>query len=104
MKDLFDAVALGDLDTVKELLSQGCNWNSMMDGKSLGDVALENGCMQVYDFLVQEGARTEFLLNILTINQSADISNKDYLYSKLEITESRILDEEQNGVMMGLLL
>jgi ketosteroid isomerase-like protein len=52
---LFQAVTDGDLDKVKDLLSQGVAWNSLMDGKSVGDVALENGFKQIYDFLVEEG-------------------------------------------------
>jgi protein arginine N-methyltransferase 2 len=42
------------------------------------------------------------LLNILTIKDSeTDIANKEYLDSKLDITDSKILDQEKNGVMMG---
>jgi hypothetical protein len=52
---LFQAVADGELETVKDLLSRGVPWNSMMDEKSVGDVALENGCRQIYEFLVEEG-------------------------------------------------
>lgn len=101
------AVEKGNLEAVQTLLSAGAPWNTLDENNlSVGDVALKNGFVDLYEFLVAEGARTEFLLTLLGIqgNESGmhrQVSNAEYLDSKLEFSGNQILDSDKNGVMMG---
>ena len=105
------AVQSGNQKAVESLLRAGHPWN-VVDGqsKSVGDLAQELGYTALYEFLVEEGARTELLLTALGFsgrkyedqeNDDEGAPNQEYLNSKLSYEEGRLLDEEANGVMMG---
>lgn len=106
------AVATGNQEATKAVLSLGHPWNVLDDhGISVGELAKSLGHLELYDFLVHEGARTEMLLyamglsgkshNPNEVDDDQEPSNAEYLNSKLTFSHGRLVDEEQNGVMMG---
>jgi protein arginine N-methyltransferase 2 len=107
-------------------------WNVVnLDGKSVGEAAKENGHLDLYQDLVSNGVRTEFVLTLLGQKvvedgdlimklegtESGDnpleelspkqvhniVSNSEYLERKLEYTPdgAQLLDSDKNAVMMG---
>ncbi|KAI9007243.1 S-adenosyl-L-methionine-dependent methyltransferase [Gaertneriomyces semiglobifer] len=101
----------GNEEAVKTLLQCGAQWNAVDDsGKSAGEFAKEQGFDNLYEYLVEEGVRTEFILNALSACQDDETdadangvkaSNEDFLARKLTYSEGRLLDSESNAVMMG---
>ncbi|KAJ3288844.1 hypothetical protein HK104_007924 [Borealophlyctis nickersoniae] len=60
------AATSGNLAAVKAILSAGHPWNAVDDnGKSAGECAKEAGWDKLYDFMVEEGVRVEFILKVL---------------------------------------
>ncbi|KAJ3019950.1 hypothetical protein HKX48_001540 [Thoreauomyces humboldtii] len=56
----------GNTAAATELLRAGAAWNAVDDsGRSVGEFAKEAGFDDLYDFLVQEGVRTEYILMAL---------------------------------------
>ncbi|KAI9205620.1 S-adenosyl-L-methionine-dependent methyltransferase, partial [Polychytrium aggregatum] len=110
---LHDACGSGSLDAVQALIRIGVPWNSVdFAHKSAGEAALEAGHMDVYDALVQEGIRSELLLEAVSRHHDDEdddeppkkktkVSNAEYLASPLVFSEGRLLDSERNAVMMG---
>jgi hypothetical protein len=85
-------------------------WTHKINDMDLGQHARQAGHEEMYSALVEEGIRTEFVLQCLGtrfVNEeevSDDIvtpSNEGYLASKLTYTEDRVVDEAGNAVMMG---
>lgn len=123
------AARSGNAEAVAALLQAGSQWNAVDDnGKSVGEYAKDAGHDDIYENLIQEGVRTEFLLMALgasgthsdtededdgatrsegdetTQNSkpaSKHPSNADYLSRRLTYSEGRLLDAEANAVMMG---
>ena len=104
------AAQVGNLEACQALLQlTSLAWNVLDEnGKSAGQVALENGHEQLYQELVDEGVRAEFVLTALgqkfadeTLVQEKNVSNAKYLQSRLVFSEGKLLDEDKNAVMMG---
>ena len=98
MSPLHLAAKRGDLEVVRLLIRSGHPWNVVTSGHiSAGQLA--EGYPDVYEFLVEEGVRTEFLLSLLgqSVDEKQKVSNETYLSSKLEYSEGLLLDEEKNG-------
>jgi type IV protein arginine methyltransferase len=106
----------GHLDIVKSLILSGIPYSAVDNhGKTVAESALEHGQQPVYDFLVEEGVRSEMLLNVLSKvknkqncsdgdddKQATDApTNDEYLKQKLTYKDGVLLDHENNGVMMG---
>ena len=110
---LHSAVQTGNIPLVQSLLRASHPWNVLdSQNKSVGDIALEQGYKDMYEFLVEEGARTELILSALGFSgrkyedqdeeeEDTGPVNREYLESKLRFEEGRLVDEEANGVMMG---
>ena len=105
------AVSKGNQPAVQALIRAGHPWNVVnASGQSVGDIAKIGGFDDLYEFLVQEGARTELLLSAMGLSGSKYTdqetpdqgpSNADYLSSKLTYSDGKLVDSESNGVMMG---
>ncbi|KAI8908717.1 S-adenosyl-L-methionine-dependent methyltransferase [Powellomyces hirtus] len=100
--------AKGNRAGVTAILRAGAQWNAVdKAGKSVGEYAREAGHEELYQYLVQEGVRTEFLLMALGAQKSqtgpasAHPSNADYLSRRLTFSQGRLLDSDANAVMMG---
>ncbi|TPX60079.1 hypothetical protein SpCBS45565_g07589 [Spizellomyces sp. 'palustris'] len=115
----------GNLEAITTLFRAGAQWNTIDDnGKSVGEYAYDGGFQDVYEHLVEEGVRTEFLLMALGAGglhpddeveekheqddsvtsvkpASAHPSNANYLARRLTYSEGRLLDSDNNAVMMG---
>ncbi|RKO84039.1 S-adenosyl-L-methionine-dependent methyltransferase, partial [Blyttiomyces helicus] len=105
------ATASGNIDAVRALLTTGHPWNAVdANGWSAGEEARKGGFEEIYKFLVAEGARVEFLLSALGDDSasaaapapaSAHPSNVGYLSRRLTYSEGKLLDSDNNAVMMG---
>ncbi|KAI9097369.1 S-adenosyl-L-methionine-dependent methyltransferase [Phlyctochytrium arcticum] len=124
------AARAGNIEAATEILRAGIPWNVVdADGKSVGQVAREADHEQMYNVLVEEGVRTEFLLMALgkqgnnygeNDTEKAEFgsnengedakggsaaestpSNIAYLSQPLTFSQGLILDSESNAVMMG---
>jgi protein arginine N-methyltransferase 2 len=102
MSPLHLAAQRGNLEIVRLLIRSGHPWNAVTTAHvSAGELAAPFA--EVYEFLVEEGVRTEFLLSVLDSHERPDneISNAEYLNSALEFSDGLLLDKDKNGVMMG---
>ena len=112
---LHHAALIGHDAIVRLLLQAGHPWNALDDErKTAAELAFENGHQQVYDFLVQEGVRSELILNVLHCKNKRAMVRMDgetkeltsetthYLSREVQYTGSdqTLVDDEQNGVMM----
>ncbi|KAL6043942.1 Arginine N-methyltransferase 2 [Balamuthia mandrillaris] len=110
------AAERGDEEMVRALLQAGHPWNILdSNGRTAGEYAERAGHSRLYEFLLNEGCRVELLLGILGRKSScaasvssagkkeggAEASNKDYLSQRLRYEDNKLLDEENNAVMMG---
>lgn len=102
------AAATGNMDCVFWLLQQGFSWNTMHDGRSVGEVCMQHGHFDLYSALIAEGVRAELLLTMVgqtfadeKLVLDKQISNQRYLESRLVYTDDRVLDADGNAVMMG---
>ena len=95
------AAQAGDLDLVKSLLHDGIPWNVLnSESKSAGEFAMAANHIQVYDFLVQEGCRAEFILGLIQQEDTSIPSNADYLSTPLKYSDGLLIDAKQDAVMM----
>ena len=63
----------GSQELVSALLLRGALWNAVdCNLKSVGDYCLESGNKDLYNYLVEEGTRTELLLAALNDYQNED--------------------------------
>ncbi|CAG8493447.1 9908_t:CDS:10 [Ambispora leptoticha] len=105
------ACAKGHSEIVSLLLEHGHPWNAIDDnGKTAAEYAKENGYNEIYQRLLEEGCRVELILGLLgRKNQEEEKkndgkpSNENFLTRPLKYSEdgTRLLDYENNGVMMG---
>ncbi|KAI8073067.1 S-adenosyl-L-methionine-dependent methyltransferase [Gongronella butleri] len=100
----------GHLDVVDYLLSQRHPYN-MLDDKevSAGEIALQNKHQAVYERLVAEGVRSELVIRAMAAvfdKQDDDDAvvaapNEEYLHQKLHYDDNKLMDENNDAVMMG---
>jgi protein arginine N-methyltransferase 2 len=98
------AASHDNLEMCKLLISNGHSWNETdKDGVSAGDIAWRNKFMELYEFLVDEGCRTEILLSYLEKDSESIQEENTFLKQKLKYidNDNKLVDEENNGVMMG---
>ncbi|KAJ3320830.1 hypothetical protein HDV06_004841 [Boothiomyces sp. JEL0866] len=86
-------------------------WNSLANNKSVGEIAMENGHLDLYEYFVDTGCRSEFILSLLgqKIVEDGDVietkdkvvANQGYLNRKLYYSKGKLLDSDGNAVMMG---
>jgi type IV protein arginine methyltransferase len=118
-------------ETIKCLLHNGAIWNQLdKNNETPGCMALRLGLKELYELMVDAGVRAELLLNRLegyellednendtgaeedgatangadTAEESAvaeDVCSEQYLSSALYLIGDRLLDEQQNGIMMS---
>ncbi|KAI8062765.1 ankyrin repeat-containing domain protein [Gilbertella persicaria] len=97
----------GHLDIVNWLLSEKHPYN-LTDKQEVtaGELALKNKHTEVYDRLVDEGVRTELLIRAMKKAFGDDddehvIANEVYLQQKLHYDDNKLMDENNDAVMMG---
>lgn len=71
-----------------------------------GELALKNNHNNVYQRLVEEGVRAELLIRALKKvfgddDESRTIANEAYLQQKLHYDDNKLMDENNDAVMMG---
>jgi protein arginine N-methyltransferase 2 len=98
----------GDESMVEVLLEAGAAWNAVdSQGKTPAEHAREHGHENIYSKLLEHGIRCELLLGVLESRrreqeeQEGEVSNEQYLNSKLSVTQDKILDEGGDAVMMS---
>ena len=85
------AARSGNIEAVKVLLGAGHPWNAVdTAGKSVGEVAKESGWDQLYNELVDEGVRVEFVLGVLEKAQNNENDDEDDLSEQNESTTASI--------------
>ncbi|KAJ2785546.1 hypothetical protein H4R18_000491 [Coemansia javaensis] len=100
------AAASGDVDTVRYVLEAGIPWNALdVGGFTAGDYAEAGGHDAAYDELVQAGIRAEMVLRLVGAEPAAagpgGAANEDYLSQPVEYSGDKLVDAENNGVMMS---
>ncbi|OZJ05539.1 hypothetical protein BZG36_01672 [Bifiguratus adelaidae] len=93
----------GHLDIVQWLLSERHPYN-VVDYRDVtaGDLARENGHSTIYEALLNEGCRAELILRMISGGRDPeDTPNEDYLTQKLHYSDNRLMDENNDAVMMG---
>ncbi|KAI8637933.1 S-adenosyl-L-methionine-dependent methyltransferase [Parasitella parasitica] len=106
---LHHAAEHGHMDIVEWLLSQKHPYNlTDKNDVTAGELALNNKHTKVYERLVEEGVRTELLIRALKKafgeddqDEARKIANEAYLNQKLHYDDNKLLDENNDGVMMG---
>ncbi|KAI9183067.1 Arginine N-methyltransferase 2 [Blastocladiella emersonii ATCC 22665] len=104
---LFFAASGGHLALCQLLVEHGHPWNALdAHGKTAAEYAQTAGHTDVYEWLVNEGVRAERVFKALRAMGAAPEqpdTNSAYLQQKLVYTADgdRLLDAENNGVMMG---
>ncbi|EED23540.1 arginine N-methyltransferase (Rmt2), putative [Talaromyces stipitatus ATCC 10500] len=116
-------------ETVKFLLQEGAIWNDLdKNDETPGCLARKLGLMELYELMVDAGVRAELLFNRLEgyemlVDDDDDdeeegqkeeneekeheeaehknVTNVRYLHSNLTFQNDRLLDNDQNGVMMS---
>ncbi|CAB4417585.1 unnamed protein product [Rhizophagus irregularis] len=100
------ACSKGNLEIVKLLLQNGHAWNAIdNEGSTAGEYAKRKGHNLVYELLLEEGCRAELILGLLNSKTEKDEqpSNINFLLQPLKYSPdgTKLLDYENNGVMMG---
>ncbi|KAI9246497.1 S-adenosyl-L-methionine-dependent methyltransferase [Phascolomyces articulosus] len=102
------AAEKGHMDIVKWLLRESHPYNLLdKDQVTAGELALKNKHQDIYDLLVEEGTRAELLLRALKSTfgdddeKSKEAPNEDYLKQKLHYGDNKLMDENDDAVMMG---
>ncbi|KAG2221891.1 hypothetical protein INT45_012535 [Circinella minor] len=115
------AAEKGHKDIVQWLLRESQPYNLLdKDQVTAGELALKNNHLDIYNFLVEEGTRAELLLRAIksTFENDEDdqeeeeegsennkkkkeAPNEDYLNQKLHYDDNKLLDENNDAVMMG---
>lgn len=73
------ACMIGNMEIVKLLLQYGHPWNLVDDDyKSVGDYAKSFNHPEIYDFLLEEGCRTELLLGLMQRKLKAELLEAEY--------------------------
>ncbi|KAI8981684.1 S-adenosyl-L-methionine-dependent methyltransferase [Mycotypha africana] len=107
---LHHAAECGHFDMVEWLLSEKHPYN-LTDKSDItaGELALKNKHDKVYQRLVDEGVRSELLIRALKKMfggddeeaEKAAIANEAYLNQKLHYDDNKLMDENNDAVMMG---
>lgn len=106
---LHHAAEHGHMDIINWLLSEKHPYN-LTDKKEItaGELALQNKHTAVYERLVDEGVRTELLIRAIKKafgDEEGDdanaIANEEYLKQKLHYDDNKLMDENNDAVMMG---
>ncbi|KAI8353614.1 S-adenosyl-L-methionine-dependent methyltransferase [Choanephora cucurbitarum] len=100
----------GHMDMVNWLLSEKHPYN-LTDKVEVtaAELALKNGHKEIYDRLVDEGVRSELLIRALKKafgdeddeDEARAIANEAYLNQKLHYDDNKLMDENNDAVMMG---
>ncbi|KAJ2958538.1 hypothetical protein NQZ79_g5891 [Umbelopsis isabellina] len=98
----------GKIKLVEWLLSERHPYNLVdEDEVTAGELALENGHKDIYELLVSEGSRAELIIRALQAHFGGDdddenkVVNEDYLKQKLHYSDNKLMDENNDAVMMG---
>ncbi|CAO3623849.1 unnamed protein product [Cunninghamella blakesleeana] len=99
----------GYKEMVEYLLSERHPYNVVDKSEvTAGELALQNKHMDVYERLVDEGVRSELLIRamkrIFKEDEEEDdnvVPNEDYLNQKLHYDDNKLMDENNDAVMMG---
>ncbi|KAH6691163.1 putative arginine N-methyltransferase 2 [Leptodontidium sp. MPI-SDFR-AT-0119] len=102
---------------VEELFFSGAIWNDLdVNNETPGCLAYRLGRMELYEMCVNAGVRAELLLGLMggyeelegedsdmdeVGDEEKDVNSADYLASSLTFTTSKLLDSDNNGVMMA---
>ena len=109
---LHEQVALNNWKNCELLLSNGYSWNTLINNKSIGDVALECKHFELYEKLKLFGIRVEYILKAVgqrviedgtLTSDTLTAANQEYLKRKLTFSQdgNLLLDSKNNAVMMG---
>ncbi|KAG1050380.1 hypothetical protein G6F43_007345 [Rhizopus delemar] len=107
---LHHAAEKGHVEIVSWLLSEKHPYNVVDRSEvTAGELALKNGHKEIYERLVDEGVRSELLIRALkrTFGEEDEedvaraIANKAYLQQKLHYDDNKLMDENNDAVMMG---
>lgn len=71
-----------------------------------GELAIQNGHTEIYETLVSEGSRAELIIRALQAHFASDeeknqVVNEEYLNQKLHYSDNKLMDENDDAVMMG---
>ncbi|OBZ86680.1 Protein arginine N-methyltransferase 2 [Choanephora cucurbitarum] len=100
----------GHMDMVNWLLSEKHPYNLTDKAEvTAAELALKNGHKEIYDRLVDEGVRSELLIRALKKafgdeddeDEARAIANEAYLSQKLHYDDNKLMDENNDAVMMG---
>ncbi|KAI9006526.1 S-adenosyl-L-methionine-dependent methyltransferase [Phycomyces nitens] len=95
----------GHLAVVDWLLAERHPYNLIDNAEvTAGELALKNKHMDVYERLVAEGTRAELIIRALKAAFQTDddeAPNDEYLHQKLHYDDNKLLDENDDAVMMG---
>ncbi|GAA5796575.1 arginine N-methyltransferase 2 [Helicostylum pulchrum] len=106
---LHHAAEHGHLDMVNWLISEKHPYNLTDKNEvTAGELALKNNHDQVYKVLVDQGVRIELLIRAMKKvfgdegeNEENNIANEVYLSQKLHYDDNKLMDENNDAVMMG---
>lgn len=93
----------GHLEIVNWLLSERHPWNVVdYADVTAGELALRNKHDIVYEALLNEGCRAELILRAISAALGGDDEpSTDYLQQKLHYDDDKLMDADNNAVMMG---
>lgn len=106
---LHHAAEHGKKEMVEWLLSERHPYN-LLDKKDVtaGELAYNNGHHDIYEMLIAEGTRAELLIRALKKAFPDDdeeddnkVPNQEYLEQKLHYDDNKLMDENNDAVMMG---
>jgi protein arginine N-methyltransferase 2 len=101
------AAANGHEEIVARLIDEAAPWNAVDKvGMTAAQYAKLNGYERIYEFLLNHAIRTELIMSVLDRKEDReeeedDASNRDYLNSKLEYKDGKLLDSTGDAVMMA---
>lgn len=109
---LHEYAAKGDWPICEFLLQNGYSWNFLLNNQSIGDVALQNGHLKLYEQLKLYGIRVEYILKAAgqrvvedgdLVSDPTSAPNSQYLKRRLYYSKdgTMLLDQDKNAVMMG---
>ncbi|KAF1806463.1 ankyrin repeat-containing domain protein, partial [Mucor lusitanicus] len=106
---LHHAAEHGHMGIIEWLLSEKHPYNLTDKNEvTAGELALKNKHTKVYERLVDEGVRTELLIRALKKafgddddDEASKIANEAYLNQKLHYDDNKLMDENDDAVMMG---
>ncbi|RCH79219.1 hypothetical protein CU098_002334, partial [Rhizopus stolonifer] len=98
----------GHIEIVNWLLSEKHPYNLLDKSEvTAGELALKNNHKEIYRRLVDEGVRSELLIRVLKKTfgdedeDAREVANQAYLEQKLHYDDNKLMDENDDAVMMG---